>query len=143
MNPISIPWRSPVTMIALFLFLPLLITAVRPQPRPRPPTRNPIALVASPNDPQMLQAIKYAQMHAQSGSGSNAWSRRKIDGPAVTFQSPGGPITLSLAEIADANELYPYLVRRAKNPDTFRSGGHSSDSGYYDDGLNDSSQWGH
>ena len=99
-------------------------------------------LCASPNDPQMLQAIKYAQSHAQAKTTANAWSKPKVDGEAITFQTLGGPIVLSRAEIAEANELYPLLVRRAKDPHTYRSSGSSTGSDYTDDGLHDRRQWG-
>ena len=113
-------------------------SAIQKQPQQRP---NATRLIVSPNDPQMLQSIRYAQTHARSNAGGNAWSKPKIDGQSVTFQTVGGPITLSRAEIAEANELYPYLVKRAKNPDTFRSAGRSADDDF-DSEPNNNGGWG-
>ena len=103
--------------------------------------QNTTRLIASPNNPQMLQAIRYAQKHAQGKAGGNGWSKPAADGQSVTFEALGGPITLSRAEIAEANELYPFLVHRAKDPDTFRSAGRSANDDF-DSGPNDSGGWG-
>jgi hypothetical protein len=113
------------------IVLVVLISAVmrsgggEPAPAPEKQQRNPMELVASPNDPLMIEAIRIAQ--APSG-GRGPWGATPIaKGPRATFQTPGGPITLTQTEIADANHLYPQLK---SNPAILRGNrsGRSSNS---------------
>ncbi|MFM5895175.1 MAG: hypothetical protein ACKOQM_12200 [Novosphingobium sp.] len=102
--------------------------------------QNRTSLIASPNDPQMLQAIKYAQAHARDKAGGGAWDKPKSIGQSVTVETIGGPITLSGDEIAEANEIYPFLVRRAKDPDRHASVSQPDEG--FGEGKNDGSEWG-
>ena len=105
------------------------------------PARDPMVLVASPNDPQMIAAIKNAQLWARNKAGGNAWSKPKGGGPTATFATRGGSITLSRTEIAEANSVYPHFVARAKHPRDVRTMRQSTDAGF-DSDFNDQSQWG-
>ena len=100
--------------------------------------RDPLALIASANDPLMIQAIKYARSAAQSRSGGNVWAKPKTDGSTATFTTPAGSITLTRAEIAEANFVYPQLKQRA------RDGHHnSSTSGSADEDFTSGDNAGH
>ena len=117
MNAIDKNLRSSVTYTFLVLFLALFGAALRPggyQPKAQKPPRDPMVLLASPNDPLMIEAIKIARSVAAQKSGANAWSRPKSDGPVATLSTYGGSISLSRKEIADANFIYPQLRERAK-----------------------------
>ena len=77
------------------------------------PVRDPMTLIASPNEPLMIQAIRYAQARrAEDGPWGGA---QRKQGPTATFQTPSGSITMTRTEIADANAFYPQLVGRAKD----------------------------
>ena len=108
--------RSAVTYTAMILFLALFGAALKPggyQPKTTKPPRNPMTLIASPNEPLMIQSIRYAQARrAEDGPWGGA---QRKQGPTATFQTPGGSITMTQTEIADANAFYPQLVGRAKN----------------------------
>lgn len=70
-------------------------------------------LVASPNDPHMIEAIRMAQAHS---SKVRPWGGvERIKGPAVTLQTLGGPLTLTRQEIFNANQIYPQLKDKSKN----------------------------
>ena len=72
-----------------------------------------MVLIASANEPLMIQAIRYAQARrAEDGPWGGA---QRKQGPTATFQTPGGSITMTQTEIADANAFYPQLTGRAKN----------------------------
>jgi len=111
------------------------------QPAQRAPLRDPMTLAASANDPQMIAAIHVAQATARAHSGGNAWTKPKSAGPTATFATPGGSITLSRSEIADANSIYPHFVARAKHP---RDGGtvRRSAAAGFDSEFSDRSAWG-
>lgn len=70
-------------------------------------------LIASPDDPQMLQAIRYAQAGTRHDQSGNPWSK-PADEARVTIRTVGGEITLTPAEIADANTIYPQLASRVR-----------------------------
>ena len=144
MSAIGTNLRSAVTFTTMILFLALFGAVMRPdrhQTKPQKPPRDPMTLVASPNDPQMIASIQIAQATARVQSGGNAWTKPKADGPTATFATPGGSITLTRSEIAEANSVYPHLVSRAKHPQELGIMRRSAGSGY-EDGLNDSSEWG-
>lgn len=111
------------------------------QPAQRAPLRDPMTLAASANDPQMIAAIHVAQATARANGGGNAWTKPKADGPTATFATPGGSITLSRSEIADANSIYPHLVSRAKHPHEAGTMRRSADAGF-DAEFSDRSEWG-
>lgn len=94
------------------------------------PTRDPMTLIASPNDPLMIQAIKYAQGAGRKGSNGGVWNKPKTDGLTATFTTPAGSITLSRAEIAEANFVYPQLKQRARDGHHYSHGGGSADDGF-------------
>jgi hypothetical protein len=117
----------------------VLISAVMasggPEPAPAPPQakRNPMELIASPNEPFMTEAI---QITINSRSSGEPWKADPVlRGPTATFQSPGGPITLTAEEIANANQFY---VQIKDNPAILRSNSasrSSSQSGSFSDDL--------
>ena len=79
----------------------------------QPAVQSPPTLVASPNDPLMIQAIKFTQARkAEDGPWGGA---PKKQGPTITFDTAGGPLVLSWAEIEQANTIYPGLVRQAEH----------------------------
>ena len=136
--------RSAVTYTFLVLFLALFGAVMRPggyQPKPQKPPRDPMVLIASPNDPQMIEAIHIARATARANSGGNAWSKPKGEGPTATFQTPGGSITLSRAEISEANSIFPQLAARARHPHELGTMRHSADAGF-DSDFSDHSEWG-
>ena len=144
MNAIHAKMQSAVTYTALILFLALFGAALKPggyQPKPTKPQRDPMALIASANDPQMIEAINIAQATARANSGGNAWSKPKGEGPTATFQTPGGSITLSRAEISEANSVYPHLAARARHPNELGTMRRSADAGF-DAEFSDRSEWG-
>ena len=104
------------------------------------PARDPMALIASPNDPLMIQAIKFAQGSGPKGLNGGVWNKPRTDGSTATFTTPAGSITLGRAEIAEANFVYPQLVRRAKDANRRSTGRVSADSGFSDG--DDAGQWG-
>jgi hypothetical protein len=76
--------------------------------------RDPMVLIASPNDPYMIESIRLAKMpRAEDGPWGGA---KRKQGPTATFETPGGALTLTRAEIADANHIYPQLVENSKIP---------------------------
>lgn len=106
-----------------------------PEPAPAPPKakRNPMELVASPNEPYMVEAIRITRNSRSSGEPWQADPVRR--GPTATFQSPGGPITLTADEIANANSLYRHIKA---NPTILRgssSSRSSSQSGSFSEDL--------
>ncbi len=95
------------------IVLMVLISVVMPsggdEPAPAPPKqkRNPMELVASPNEPFMIEAIRIARMPS---SDVGVWGARQLTGsPTATFKTPAGSITLTREEIANANTIYPQL----------------------------------
>ena len=98
------------------------------QAHTQPPAGS-MALVASPNDPLMIEAIRYARESTKQAAGSNAWSLPKSDGPTATFATPDSNITLSQKEIAEANFIYPQLRERAKDR-AHNSAARPDDAGY-------------
>jgi hypothetical protein len=82
---------------------PLPQTAARPAPT---------TLVASPSDPFMVEAIRLAQ--AQNYEDGPWGGAQRNQGPKVTIQLPGGPITLTVEQLADANYIYPQLKANPK-----------------------------
>lgn len=111
-----------------------LITAVMrsgggdraPEPASKP--RKSLELVASPNDPLMIQAIQIVRMPS---SNNGPWGAAPVRrGPTKTFQSPGGPVTLTHDEILNANSLYyqikanPAILRGTRSS---RSSAHSGE----------------
>ena len=144
MTAIGTNLRSAVTFTTMILFLALFGAVMRPdrnQTKPQKPPRDPMTLVASPNDPQMIESIQIAQATARVQSGGNAWTKPKADGPTATFATPGGSITLSRNEIAQANSIYPRLVSRAKHPHEAGTMRRSADAGF-DAEFSDRSEWG-
>ncbi len=121
------------------IVLMLLISGVmrsgghEPTAAPAPPKRNPMELVASPNEPYMIEAIRIARA---SNSGTGRWSAAPIRrGPTATFQSPGGPVTLTRDEIAEVNSLFYQLKANPAILHGTRSGRSSSQSGSFSDDL--------
>ena len=144
MTAIGTNLRSAVTFTTMILFLALFGAVMRPdrnQTKPQKPPRDPMTLVASPNDPQMIESIQIAQATARVQSGGNAWTKPKADGPTATFATPGGSITLSRNVIAQANSIYPRLVSRAKHPHEAGTMRRSADAGF-DAEFSDRSEWG-
>ena len=138
--------RSGIPLTSLVLMLGFFGMVMRPggyQPKPQQqlPQRNPMTLIASPNDPQMVEAIRIAQATARYHAGGNAWTKDKTEGPTATFATPGGSITLSRSEIADANTVYPQLLARALHPREYGAMRRSADAGF-DSEFSDRSQWG-
>ena len=72
-------------------------------------------LIASANDPIMIDAIRYARAHSKGESGGSPWSKPRTGGDSATFTTPAGSITLSRDEIENANFIYPQLAERARN----------------------------
>ncbi len=135
---------SGVQRASLVVILALFGAVLRPggyQPKPEAPKRDPMELIASANDPQMIEAIHIAQATARANSGGNAWSKPKGEGPTATFQTPGGSITLSRGEISDANSVYPHLAVRARHPHELGTMRRSNDAGF-DSEFHDHSEWG-
>lgn len=122
------------------IMLLLLISGVMqsggsdPAPAPVAQRQHPMKLIASPNDPLMIEAIRIAQAPV---AGNGPWGAKPIaTGPRATFQTPGGPITLTQSEIDSANTIYPQLKA---NPAILRGShsGHSNNahSGSFSDDL--------
>lgn len=105
---------------------------------PPPPHINSMTLIASPDDPQMHEAIREAQIAARGDRGGNAWSKPADSDADVVVKTISGPILLTHAEIAQANEIYPHLVSRAKNRHVSTQ---SADAGF-DEEFHDQSEWG-
>lgn len=121
------------------IVLMLLISGVmqsgghEPTAAPAPPKRNPMELVASPNEPYMIEAIRITRA---SNSGNGRWSAAPVrQGPTATFQSPGGPVTLTRDEIAEVNSLYYQLQANPAILHRTRSGHGSSQSGSFSEDL--------
>ena len=109
--------RSGVPLTAMVLMLGLFGMVMRPggyQTKPQKPQRDPMTLIASANDPQMIEAIHIAQATARYNPGANAWTKPKTEGPSATFKTPAAAVTLTRSEIADANAIYPQLLGAAK-----------------------------
>ncbi|MFM5916075.1 MAG: hypothetical protein ACKOOL_00920 [Novosphingobium sp.] len=106
-------------------------------PRHRAPAADPMKLVAPAGDPQMAEAIRIAQMPV-AGKG-NPWSKSPGTGPSATFEIPGGSITLTRSEIAEANFIYPQLKENAKlaHGSSYRP---ANDG--FGGGKHDGSEWG-
>lgn len=102
--------------------------------QPPPPQRNPMELVASPNEPLMIEAIKIARA---SSSENGRWRADKIaQGPRATFKTPGGSITLASSEIEDANSIYWQLkANTAILHGSRSSSSRSTHSGSFSDNL--------
>jgi hypothetical protein len=121
--------------IALMLAISAVMHSNDSQPHQMQPEpqRNPMELIASPNDPLMIEAIKIARAPT---SNDGPWGAAPVRrGPTATFQSPGGPVTLTRDEIANANSIYPQLK---SNPAILRgatSNGPSAPSGGFSDDL--------
>ena len=113
---------------AIVFGIPLAKTATAIETPPHA-AGDPMALLASPNDPLMIEAIRYARASAKHAAGGNAWSLPKSDGSTATFATPGSSITLSQKEIAEANFIYPQLRERAKE-NARRSTARPDDAGY-------------
>ena len=113
---------------ALVFGIPLARTATAVETAPHA-VSDPMALIASPNDPLMIEAIRYARGLSSHAAGGNAWSLPKSDGPTATFATPGSNITLSQKEIAEANFIYPQLRERAKDR-AHNSAARPDDAGY-------------
>lgn len=122
------------------IMLLLLISGVMrsgshdPAPAPIQPKSHPMELVASPNDPLMIEAIRIAQAPV---AGTGPWGAAPVaTGPRATFQTPGGPITLTRTEIDNANSIYPQLK---SNPAILRgrlsTGRSGSQAGSFSDDL--------
>ena len=143
-NPVLARLQGSVGFTTMILLLALFGAVMRPggtQPKPVAPKRDPMTLIASPNDPQMIEAIHIARATARANSGGNAWSKAKSGGPTATFPTPGGSITLSRAEISEANSVYPHLAARARHPHELGTMRHSADAGF-DSDFSDHSEWG-
>lgn len=128
-----------VLRLGACIVLMLLISGVmrsgghEPAPTPARPQRNPLELVASPNEPYMIEAIRITRA---SNSGDGRWSAAPVrQGPTATFQSPGGPVTLTCDEIAEVNSLYYQLQANPAILHRTRSGHGSSQSGSFSDDL--------
>jgi hypothetical protein len=88
------------------------------------PQHRPMELVASPNEPFMFEAIRIARMPS---SETGVWGARRPTGePTATFKTPGGSITLTRSEIANANTIYPQLKSNPAILHGTRSSGHRS-----------------
>ncbi len=99
--------RLGACIVLMLLISGIMQSGGSPESAPARPQRNPMELVASPNDPLMIEAIRIAQ--APSGD-NGPWGATPIaKGPRATFRTPGGPITLTSSEIANANTIYPQL----------------------------------
>ena len=117
--------NQPVTLSPFRFQIALLLTALTgfsllygPGTHPAKPVspRDPMLLMASANDPLMIQAIKYARVAGQNRTGGgNVWTKPKSDGSTATFTTPAGNIALTSAEIAEANFVYPQLKQRARD----------------------------
>lgn len=106
--------RSGIPLTAFILMMALGGMVMRPDYRAKhsPPPRDPMALIASPNEPFMFEAIRLAQApHSEDGPWGGA---KRKQGPTATFKTAGGSITLTQSEIAGANEIYPQLVNNPK-----------------------------
>ena len=108
------PVVMPLAMLgAVLLFGVPLAKSIVGVRDPQPAATNRMTLIASPNEPLMVQSIRYAQAHrAEDGPWGGA---QRKQGPTATFQTPAGSITMTQTEIADANAFYPQLVGRAKS----------------------------
>ena len=90
---------------------------------------KPLTLVASANDPTMIEAIQIARnVHTEAG---NPWSAPKRSGSQLTFPTPGGSITLTADELREANFLYPQLVARHRF-NARRTGSRTASVGFSD-----------
>jgi hypothetical protein len=117
--------RSGVRFMSVITIMALAGMVMRPDYRAKdaPPPRDPMKLIASPNDPYMVESIRIARMPRAK---SNPWGLEKpLNGHTATFQTPGGTITLTKGEIADANTIYPQLRGHQKSP--YSSSTHGSD----------------
>jgi hypothetical protein len=121
--------------IVLMVLISAIMRSGGADPAPAPPRsqRDPMELIASPNEPLMIEAIRIAQ--APSGD-RGPWGATPIaKGPRATFQTPGGPITLTQTEIADANTIYPQLKTNPAILHGSRSGRRSDQSGSFSEDL--------
>lgn len=95
-----------IVLLVLISFV-MRLGGGEPAPVAVQPQRNPMELVASPNEPFMIEAIRIARMPT---SEIGVWDARRPTGePTATFKTPGGSITLTREEIANANTIYPQL----------------------------------
>ena len=129
--------RLGACIVLMLLISGIMQSGGSPEPAPAParPKRNPMELIASPNEPLMIEAIRIAQ--APTGD-NGPWGASPIaKGPRATFQTPGGPITLTQTEIADANTIYPQLKANPAILRGSRSAGGSrrSQSGEFSEDL--------
>lgn len=96
--------------IVLMLLISGVMRSGGGEPAAVPPPkqqRNPMDLIASANDPHMIEAIRIARMPS---SEVGVWGARPLTGkPTATFKTPSGSITLTREEIANANTIYPQL----------------------------------
>jgi hypothetical protein len=133
---------SGVQRASLIVILALFGAVMRPggyQPEPQAPIRDPMQLIASPNDPLMIKAISYAKARrAEDGP----WGKDDhSEGPTATFKTPGGSITLTRDQIASANYIYPQLTNQAQGAADRAARQTSPDAGF-DSEFDDHSQWG-
>ena len=89
--------------------------------KPSQVAADPMALVTSPNEPLMIEAIRYATAR-RADDGPWGGDQRQ-QGPTATFPIPGGTITLTRDQIAEANFVYPQLKERARNGRPYSGGG--------------------
>lgn len=96
-------WLIGMFGVIIVLFF-VRVLSVEPEP-PRRLVDD--RLIASPSDPYMVEAIRVAQSnYAEDGPWGGA---QRKQGPKITIQMPGGPITLTRHELADANHIYPQI----------------------------------
>jgi hypothetical protein len=109
------PYRLHIALgLTAFAALAMVYAGGSSTSDPQPQVAGPPTLVASANDPIMIEAIRYARGSSKSRAGNNAWSKPKSEGSATTFATPSGSITLSREEIEEANFIYPQLAERAR-----------------------------
>ena len=125
------PFRFQIALLLTALTGFSLLYGPGTHPAKPVPPHDPMVLIASANDPLMIQAIKYARGAGQNHTGgSNVWAKPKSDGSTATFTTPAGSITLTSAEIAEANFVYPQLKQRARDGHHNRSTNSSADEGF-------------
>ena len=143
MNFLKPTGTSPYRMQTMLVFTALAAASMVYGPgtghiEPKTHQRDPMVLIASPNDPLMIKAISFAQGSARNRAGGSAWSKPKADGSTARFTTPAGSITLSRAEIAEANFIYPQLKQRARDGHHYSTSGGSADAGFSD---GDTGEW--
>ncbi|MFM5922701.1 MAG: hypothetical protein ACKOPG_00755 [Novosphingobium sp.] len=93
-----------LALFAVVIVAPFL-TGGDPAPQPTPP--YPLALIASPDEPLMAEAIHMAQApNAEDGPWAAGANRH---GATRRFTTAHGSIVLSEGEVAAANSFYPQL----------------------------------